>query len=135
MARSCVHISDTLVASPRVQGGALSVTHVVVTADHEIPESAPIVIKPGDIVDVGERSSEWPAFVFVTTASGSGWVPERFLDDRRPMATVLHPYNTRELAASVGERLLLLEDDPESGWSWCRNAGGITGWVPHEILR
>ncbi len=112
----------------------MTVAHVVVASDHESPERAPIEIKPGDRVDVGERDTTWPAFVLVATASGSGWVPERHLDGNRPTATVLHPYDTRELTVRAGDRLTLLEDDPVSGWSWCRDAAGDTGWVPHNVL-
>ena len=113
----------------------MSHTRVQVLSDHEIPESSPITIEPGDQVDVGERSEEWPAFVQITAASGSGWVPERYLDPNRPTATVLHPYDTRELPAQAGEELTVLEDDPESEWSWCQNEAGRTGWVPHSALR
>ena len=113
----------------------MAAREVVVTSDHEIPERAPIAIQPGETVEVVEQSPEWPAFVLVTTASGSGWVPERYLDGNRPTATVLRPYDTQELPASAGERLTVLEDDPESGWSWCVNAAGRTGWVPHEVIR
>ena len=113
----------------------MSATQVVVTADHHSPENPPIEVRPGDTVDVVEQSAEWPAFVLVRTVSGSGWVPERYLDGSRPKAMVLHPYDTHELPATAGERLTVLEDDPESGWSWCANAAGRTGWVPHEVIR
>jgi hypothetical protein len=36
--------------------------------------------------------------------------------------------------ASSGEIVDFLADDPESGWSWCRNADGREGWVPHRVL-
>jgi SH3-like domain-containing protein len=107
---------------------------VVVTSDHEIPDRPAITIEPGDRVDVGERSDEWPAFVLVTATGGAGWVPERYLDAGRPTATVLEPYDTQELAASAGDELTLVVDDPESEWAWCRDAGGRTGWVPHRAL-
>lgn len=113
----------------------MSDTDVVAVSDHEIPERAPIRIVPGDRVDVGERDTTWRSFVFVTTSSGSGWVPERHLSQDRPNATVLSSYDTRELPVRAGERLVLLADDAASGWSWCRNPAGHTGWVPHEVLR
>ncbi len=50
---------------------------VVATSAHEIPDCAPIQVQIGDQVNVGERDTEWPAFVFVTAQNGSGWVPER----------------------------------------------------------
>ncbi|SDT60180.1 SH3 domain-containing protein [Jiangella sp. DSM 45060] len=108
---------------------------IVAAAGHEIPERAAIRIEPGETVEVGERDTTWPAFVFVTTTSGSGWVPERHLNDERPRAVVVHGYDTQELPVSAGERLTVTADDPESGWSWCVNAAGRAGWVPHSALR
>ncbi|MFA3843305.1 SH3 domain-containing protein [Streptomyces aureus] len=80
----------------------------------------------------GERDTEWPAFVFFTTDSGAGWVPERYLDASRPTATVQHAYNTQELPVAAGDELVMVEDDPESGWSWCEDSPGCAGWVPHR---
>lgn len=102
---------------------------VSVVADHEVPVRPAIRIAPGDTVEVGERDSQWPAFVFITIAKGSGaegsgWVPERYLSVDRPLARVVHAYDTKELAASAGTVLELIEDDPESGWSWCTLADG-----------
>ena len=83
---------------------------------------------------MGERDTEWPAFVFVTTAAGSGWVPERYLSGDRPRARVLRGYSTLELPVTAGALLTLVEDDPESGWSWCTDGVGRSGWVPHAVL-
>ncbi|WP_234986673.1 SH3 domain-containing protein [Demequina sp. NBRC 110055] len=107
---------------------------VRVLTDHEIPERAPFRIAPGDRVTVGEQDTEWPAFVMVMGLTGEGWVPSRHLSDERPIATVISAYDTQELPASAGDVLALLADDPESGWSWCRNAAGRGGWVPHRAL-
>lgn len=106
-----------------------------VVSDHKIPAREPITITPGDRVQVGDADTTWPSFVFITTASGSGWVPERYLDGGRPQATVLSAYDTRELPVTAGELLSVIEDDPASGWSWCENKEGRTGWVPHSVLR
>lgn len=108
---------------------------VLAAADHEIPARPPIRIVPGDLVEVGERDTRWPRFVFVTTSTGSGWVPERHLSQDRPTATVISSYDTQELPVRAGERLTVLDDDVESGWSWCRNSTGNVGWVPHDVLR
>lgn len=42
---------------------------------HAIPGRPPIQVTAGQRVQVGERDSTWPAFAFVTTGDGSGWVP------------------------------------------------------------
>jgi hypothetical protein len=114
--------------------GKLKHVRYVLTADHEIPERAPLVLEPGDIVQVGERDTEWPAFVFVTAPRGSGWVPARHIDIDGSVGVVRAAYDTTELPAASGERVEVVEDDPESGWSWCRNADGREGWIPHRVL-
>ncbi|MDN4483154.1 SH3 domain-containing protein [Demequina lignilytica] len=106
-----------------------------VVMDHEIPDRAPLVIAPGERVTVGERDTEWPAFVLVTAAAGEGWVPERHLDAARPVATVLSGYDTRELPVAAGDSVEPLRDDAVSGWCWCRDLGGREGWVPHRVLQ
>lgn len=107
----------------------------VLTADHEIPRRAPLTIGPGEVVQIGERDTEWPAFVFITSARGSGWVPARLIDAEGATGTVRAPYDTTELPASRGEQVDVIRDDVESGWSWCRNVEGREGWVPNRVLR
>jgi len=106
----------------------------VLTADHAIPARAPLVVRPGEVVQVGDRDTEWPAFVFVTTAHGTGWVPARHIDVDGPSGVVRVGYDTTELPAEAGEVVEVVEDDPESGWAWCRNADGRAGWIPHRVL-
>ena len=103
-------------------------------ADHEIPERPPLVVRPGDVVQVGDRDTEWPAFVFVTASHGTGWVPARHLDVDGSVGVVCAGYDTTELPAVTGDTVDVVEDDPESGWSWCRNADGREGWIPHRVL-
>lgn len=106
----------------------------VLTADHEIPERPPLVVRAGDVVQVGERDTEWPAFTFVTASHGTGWVPARHIDIDGSIGVVRVGYDTTELPAASGDSVEVLEDDPESGWSWCRNADGREGWIPHRVL-
>lgn len=100
------------------------------TRSHSVPERPPFTLRPGDIVEVAARDDEWPAFVFVETADGSGWVPLRFLveDGGQTVATV--GYDTTELATEEGQELEVLSRDDESGWLWCRGPSGAEGWVP-----
>lgn len=109
--------------------------HVVAVEAHEISERPPVQLVVGDVVAVGERDVDWRAFVFVTGARGSGWVPSRHLSAETGQATVLAPYDTTELPTSVGEKLEVVVRDDESGWLWCRSAGGREGWVPTRTLR
>ncbi len=106
----------------------------VATEAHEIPNRAPLQIEPGEVVSVGERDTTWPAFVFVTAAGGSGWVPARHLSAGSGPATVLTTYDTTELPVEAGDTVTVLRRDDESGWLWCRAESGREGWVPLRIL-
>lgn len=103
-------------------------------ADHEPPARAPLTVVPGERVQVGDRDEEWPAFVFVTSVGGCGWVPSRHLEMAGGVGTVVVGYDTTELAATRGEVVDVIRDDPESGWAWCANADGRCGWIPHRVL-
>ncbi|WP_040158220.1 SH3 domain-containing protein [Mobilicoccus massiliensis] len=102
--------------------------------DHDIPSRRAIRVRPGECVRVGERSPEWPAFVFVVTTNGEGWVPERHLDASRPEAIVCDDYDTQELPVGTGDLVEVLRSDDPSAWSWCRDRDGREGWVPHSAL-
>jgi hypothetical protein len=102
---------------------------------HTIPARPPIQLVAGDIVEVGRSDDDWPAFVFVTAAHGSGWVPARYLSAKVGRATVQAPYDTTELPTSEGETLEVIERDDESGWLWCRSSEGREGWVPSQTVR
>jgi len=105
-------------------------TRLRATASHEIPDRLPIQVAPGQQVRVGQRDTEWPAFVFITTRNGAGWVPERYLDTSSDPAVALTAYDTTELATTAGEELTVIERDDPSGWAKVRNAAGSEGWVP-----
>jgi uncharacterized protein YgiM (DUF1202 family) len=111
------------------------VARVVAVKAHAIPARRPLTLAAGDVVTVGQRDEEWPAFVFVTGAHGSGWVPSRHLSAEASQATVITPYDTTELPTSVGDVLEVVVRDDESGWLWCRSADGREGWVPSCTLR
>lgn len=83
---------------------------------------------------MGEWDTDWPAFVFVTTDHGSGWVPGRYLAISGSSASVVTGYDTTELSAETGTEVDVLVDDAESGWSWCRSGAGVEGWVPNRVL-
>ena len=51
------------------------------------------------------RDDEWPAFLFIVSESGSGWVPDRCLSTDDGRARVLIEYDTTELCTRRGELL------------------------------
>ena len=106
-------------------------TRLRATSAHLIPQRPPVHVVPGQRVRTGQHDAQWPAFVFVTTDDGSGWVPERYLDTSSSDAAVVTTgYDTTELATTAGEELTLIKQDNPSGWAWVRNAAGREGWVP-----
>lgn len=100
---------------------------------HEIPDRPPLRLTIGDEVHVGERDTEWPEFVFVTTSNGTGWVPARHLSRPSGPAIVETAYDTTELPTRVGEVLEVVAEVVDSGWLWCRSSGE-QGWVPMSTL-
>jgi len=103
-------------------------------AKHEIPERPPIRLDVGEPVIVGDRDTDWPEFVFVTTSGGSGWVPARHLSSDHGAALVEVAYDTTELAVAAGEGVEVVERDDASGWWWCRNSDRAEGWVPSRVF-
>ncbi|MBJ7608854.1 MAG: hypothetical protein JF887_05420 [Candidatus Dormibacteraeota bacterium] len=100
---------------------------------HTIPKRPAFRLDVGDRVQVGERDTEWPEFVFVTATHGSGWVPARHLSHPLAAAGVEVPYDITELATAPGEVLDVVMADDLSGWLWCRSSRGGEGWVPARI--
>jgi hypothetical protein len=92
------------------------------------------VLVDGESVAVGRRDTTWPAFVFVVTPHGEGWVPDRHLSADSGTAVVTIPYDTTELALSAGQTVVVLDRDDESGWWWCAADDGTAGWVPMDAL-
>lgn len=81
-------------------------------------------------MQVGDRDTEWPEFVFVTAPHGMGWVPARHLSQPTGNAVVQTAYDTTELPTRVGEVLEVVTEGIVSGWLWCHSGNGREGWVP-----
>jgi SH3 domain len=106
---------------------------VVAKVAHQIPGRPPLQLAIGERVEVGQWDTEWPEFVFVTAAHGSGWVPARHLSASSGTAVLNTSYDT-ELPTHVGDLLEVLAEDNASGWLWCRSGSGREGWVPINTL-
>ena len=83
---------------------------------------------------VGDPSTDWPEYVFVTAAHGTGWVPARHLSSGHGPAVVEAAYDTTELPVAAGEEVTVFERDEAGGWWWCRNDDGSEGWVPVRVF-
>ena len=102
-------------------------------AAYRSPYSGPFVLHPGDPLTIGDRKSEWSGWLWCTDRRGeSRWVPEAYVERRGDIGMALCDYDATELSVQVGEELLV--DREESGWIWCTNRRGKSGWVPVENL-
>jgi hypothetical protein len=70
---------------------------MVAKVAHRIPDRPPLQLAVGERVEVGDRDSEWPEFVFVTASHGTGWVQARHLSGTSGTAVVQTAYDTTEL--------------------------------------
>lgn len=95
----------------------------------------PIGFAAGDIVTLGERDTEWPAFIWTTTPidGNAGWAPFDWL---KPLgdgrAEALRDYSAQELDVDADDEVALLHE--LGGWWWCERADGRCGWVPASHL-
>ena len=123
---SGVTSSSLSVADDRVALVKLTISRTA----HEVPDRRPLQLTVGERVQAGDHDIEWPQFVFVTAAHGTGWVPARHLSQPSGPAVVQTAYDTTELPTRVGEVLEVLAEDVVSGWLWCRSRSGRQGWLP-----
>lgn len=102
-------------------------------ARHESAYPNPLKLSPGDRVTIGDRSSEWPGWLWCTDEhSTSGWIPEVFLRPEGTTGVLLVEYDATELTVDAGAKVEIL--GIESGWARCRKIDGRTGWLPLENL-
>jgi hypothetical protein len=93
----------------------------------------PLQVHPGDQVDVGEQSDEWPAFILITTNEAKrGWIPARLLQISSTTGRVLGEYDTTSLDPAIGDELAVISEDLEGGWLWCRDSQSHLGWFPRS---
>lgn len=105
-----------------------------IVRDYRAQYPNPIRFAQGEIVTLGERDTEWPAFIWATTADGNaGWAPFDWL---KPLhdghAEALRDYSAQELDVDADGEVTLLHE--LGGWWWCERADGRCGWVPTEHL-
>jgi hypothetical protein len=93
----------------------------------------PFVARPGEALTARGKESDWPGWVWCTNGEGeSRWVPEAYLQKQGERWVVLRAYDATELTVQAGEELVAGQE--VSGWIWCTNQEGQSGWVPAEHL-
>ena len=102
-----------------------------VVREYQSPYSEPLVISAGEELAIDEKESEWSGWIWCTNQDGkSRWVPERYVERKGDTGIALYDYEATELSVSVGEELVMGKE--ESGWIWCTNQRGQSGWVPAD---
>ncbi len=93
----------------------------------------PIEFRSGETVQLGQRDSEWPEFIWATDPRGrSGWAPSSLLSTEHSSARALADYSARELDADAGQIVHLLRE--VGGWWWAKNSLDQCGWIPARDL-
>jgi hypothetical protein len=104
-----------------------------VKADYVVTHADPIVLKAGDVITLGPRDTEWPEFIWCTSAEGkSGWVADTVFERHGRIGIASRDYSAVELAVAAGEVVTIVEE--LGGWSRCTNEQGESGWVPDTHL-
>ncbi len=106
-----------------------------VVRDYRAQYANPIRFVEGEVVTLGARDAEWPAFAWTTTADGNaGWAPADWL---KPLgdgrAEALRDYSAQELDVETGDEVVLHSE--LGGWWWCATSDGQYGWVPDGHLQ
>ena len=94
----------------------------------------PVHFRRGEVVGLGARDEEWPAFAWVTCNEGrAGWAPVDWLQPLdASRARALRDYDARELDADDGDMVTLHHE--HGGWWWSERADGALGWLPARNL-
>jgi uncharacterized protein YgiM (DUF1202 family) len=100
-----------------------------VLAEYQAAYPEPIVVRAGEVLVVGKEDPEYPGWIWCTDRNGKGgWVPDDCVERTGGSARARYDYAATELSASVGEELIMTKE--KSGWAWCTNGNGQSGWLP-----
>jgi hypothetical protein len=93
----------------------------------------PIWMRSGEplVVDREEPWDDNPDWIWVwcrDPRGREGWVPRPYIAYDGDHATAARDYSAAELSVTAGEEVTASTE--ESGWLWCTNARGQSGWVP-----
>jgi hypothetical protein len=107
-----------------------------VIADYQAENPDPITVAAGETFQISKNVFYWKdnpdwMWIWCTDQRGkSGWVPRTAIEFRSDDTTgnACYTYCATELTVVIGEELLVTQE--ESGWFWCINRQGKSGWVP-----
>jgi hypothetical protein len=107
--------------TPGVRGQAV--------AEWKISYPEPLVVKTGELVNIGRQDTEWANWVWCTNqADQGGWIPEAYIERQGDVGRMRLDYSSAELALQPGDALTLHRE--ASGWYWATSSSGQSGWAP-----
>ena len=78
---------------------------------------------------VGKEDDEYRGWVWCTNQKGKGgWVPINYIELTGGTGVARYDYEATELSANRDEVLTVSQEF--SGWAWCTNHKGVSGWLP-----
>ncbi|MHA2037491.1 MAG: SH3 domain-containing protein [Promethearchaeota archaeon] len=105
-----------------------------VISDYRSPYTKPLKIRKREILQIGDKESEWPGWVWCMNKDGrERWVPRSFIDIQGNSGVMLQDYEANELTVLIGEELKIEKE--ESGWVWVENKEGKKGWIPLDNIK
>jgi len=105
-----------------------------VITEYKTPFPDPLRLQKGDVVQIEEKESEWPGWIWCISKEGKqGWVPYNYLEIQGATAKLAQNYDATELTVTLGEELII--ENQESGWIWASNKEGKRGWVPLKNVK
>jgi len=119
-------------------GNAQQPRRGLVIVEYQTFYADPISVNAGETLQVSEKVDYWEdnpdwEWIWCTDQRGkSGWVPRNCIDFKAVETTgfARYKYTARELSVTIGEELVVERE--ESGWLWCINQQGRSGWVPED---
>lgn len=102
-----------------------------VTSAYQAAYSDPLVVKAEERLHISDRATDWQGWLWCTNELGkSGWMPAAYVERQDSSGLARRDYDATELSAEVGEELVVGYE--ESGWLWCTNQAGQSGWIPAD---
>lgn len=107
-----------------------------VIADYQALYPDPLSLRAGETLEISEKVEYWNGnpdwmWIWCTDQRGkSGWVPKDGIDSHANSTTGIarYDYAATELTVAVGDELVVERE--ESGWLWCTDQRGKSGWIP-----
>ena len=83
--------------------------------DYQVAYPDPLVVRAGDVLNVGNEDADYPGWVWCE--GKGGWVPDDCIELGGESARARYDYAATELAATVGEELVVTKE--KGGWGLC----------------